>query len=127
VTSGKTPWIFVWGAPAAHAKHIYNLLDRPAKYIYNLLVVTYDETKRAANLAKHGLDFADAEAIFDHPVVGMEDDRESYGEQRINVLGFLDGQIVCLTYSERGDMLRAISLRKATRNEVRHYVKTTTR
>ncbi|MCL2829857.1 MAG: BrnT family toxin [Betaproteobacteria bacterium] len=86
-------------------------------------MITYDEDKRRANLRKHGLDFAGADTIFDHPVVSVEDDRESYGEKRINVLGFLDGEIVFLTYTERGEDFRAISLRKATRHEIRHYAK----
>jgi len=90
-------------------------------------MLTYDEAKRAANLAKHGLDFADAEAIFNHPVISMEDDRAAYGEQRINTIGFLNGQIVCMTYTERGDTLRVISLRKATQHEARYYAKTLVR
>ena len=84
-------------------------------------MVTYDEAKRRANIKNHGLDFVGVEAIFDHPVVSQEDDRQAYGEQRINVLGLLDGQIVSMTCTERGDTLRVISLRKATRHEARYY------
>jgi len=83
-------------------------------------MITYDETKRQANIQKHGLDFVGVEAILDHPVVSVEDDLEAYGEQRINMLGFLNGQIVCITYTERNDDLHVISLRKATRNEARY-------
>ena len=90
-------------------------------------MVTYDEAKREENIRKHGLDFIGAEAIFNGPVVSMEDDRQTYGEQRINMLGFLDGQIVCMTYTERGDALRVISLRKATRHEAQYFAKVLSR
>jgi uncharacterized DUF497 family protein len=36
---------------------------------------TWDEPKRQANLAKHGLDFADAAKVFAGPMVLFEDDR----------------------------------------------------
>jgi uncharacterized DUF497 family protein len=60
-------------------------------------MVTWDETKHAENLAKHGLDFFGVEAVFDGPLVRWEDDRQAYGEQRMNALGFLDGVVVHLT------------------------------
>jgi uncharacterized protein len=39
-------------------------------------VFTWDEKKRKLNLAKHGIDFRDAEVIFDGPLVTVEDTRE---------------------------------------------------
>jgi uncharacterized DUF497 family protein len=90
-------------------------------------MIIYDETKRQTNLQKRGLDFEGCESIFDYPVVSWKDDRAFYGEQRINVLGFLDGQIVRMTYTERGDDWRVISLRKATKDENRYYAKTLSR
>ena len=86
-------------------------------------MVIWDEPKRQANLRKHGLDFAGCDAVFDHPVVTIEDRRAAYGEQRIQLLGWLDGGVVHLTYTERGETLHAISLREATRNEARAYFK----
>lgn len=85
------------------------------------MMMTWDEAKRQENLRKHGLDFVGCDAVFDHPVVAWEDDREGYGEQRINLLGFLSGDWVHLTYTERGDDLHAISLRKAEKHEIRRY------
>jgi hypothetical protein len=86
-------------------------------------VVTWDEWKREANLYNHGLDFEGCEAVFDHPVVTVEDAREAYGEQRINLLGWLEGRVVHMTYTERGDTLHVISLREAIKHEVRYYFK----
>ena len=84
-------------------------------------MITWDETKRAANLDKHGLDFAECEGVFDGPVVSWDDDRKDYGEQRISLLGFLHGIVVHITYTERGDDLHVISLRKAEKHEIRFF------
>ena len=82
---------------------------------------TWDEKKRRLNLAKHGIDFHDAKAIFDGPLVTVEDRREDYGERRYVVLGFLAEVVVSLTYSERGDRIRIISIRKALKYETRFF------
>jgi len=90
-------------------------------------VPTWDDDKRQANLRDHGLDFAGCEAVFDHPVITAEDDREAYGEQRINLLGFLAGRVVHMTYTERGEDTHVISLREATKHEIRIYRETISR
>jgi hypothetical protein len=69
------------------------------------------------------LDFAGCEEVFDAPVVTAEDSRAAYGEQRINLLGWLHGRVVHLTYTERGEDLHVISLREASKHEARHYFK----
>jgi uncharacterized protein len=60
------------------------------------------------------------DSVFDGSVITREDDRLAYGEQRINLIGLLAGQVVHITYTERGDDLHVISLRKATRYEARY-------
>jgi uncharacterized DUF497 family protein len=82
---------------------------------------TWDEAKRLRNIKIHGLDFAGCEAVFQGPVLTWDDDRQAYGELRINLLGWLDGTVVHLTYTERGDDLHIISLRKAEKHEIRRY------
>jgi len=84
-------------------------------------MITWDETKRQLNIRVHGLDFVGCEAVFDGPMVAWDDDREAYGELRINLLGFLNGIVVQLTYTERGDDLHVISLRKAEKHEIRRF------
>jgi uncharacterized DUF497 family protein len=88
-------------------------------------MLTWNESKRQTNIANHGVDFVGCDAIFDYPVVSWEDARQAYGEQRINVLGWLHGCIMHLTYTDDGEVMRAISLRKAEKKEVRRYVKET--
>ena len=85
-------------------------------------MVIWDESKRRSNLKDHGLDFIGCERVFDGPVITQEDDRLAYGEQRINLIGLLAGQVVHMTYTERGDGLHVISLRKATKYETKHYL-----
>jgi hypothetical protein len=84
-------------------------------------VITWDEPKRLLNLQDHGLDFVGCEAVFDGPVITNEDDRMAYGEMRINLLGLLEGLVVHMTYTERGDDVHVISLRKATKHEAREF------
>lgn len=84
-------------------------------------MITYDEDKRLSNVKDHDMDFVGAEAIFDYPVLSWHDNRLAYGEQRINLLGWLQGKVVHLTYTERGEHLHIISLRKATKYEIQQY------
>jgi len=51
-----------------------------------------DETKRQANLSKHGVDFADAEKVFAGPLVLVEDNRQDYGERRMIGIGAPGGR-----------------------------------
>lgn len=86
-------------------------------------MLTWDENKNASNLQKHGYSFEDVEAIFDYPVVSWDDNRHSYGERRINLLGWLHGRVMHFTYTDDGMTVRAISLREATKHEIRRYRK----
>jgi uncharacterized protein len=77
----------------------------------------WDEEKNKENIRKHELDFADAGDIFDAPMLTNLDPREDYGEDRWIGIGFLKNFIVVVTYTEREDMIRLISLRKALKHE----------
>jgi uncharacterized DUF497 family protein len=87
-------------------------------------MITWDEKKRQINLAKHGIDFAQCEVIFDHPMVTEEDDRLAYGEQRLRSLGLFYGVVVRVVWVDRGDTLHLISGRKAKKYEQRDYWQT---
>jgi uncharacterized protein len=78
---------------------------------------TWDEAKRKANIAKHGLDFADAEKVFAGPTVLFEDDRTDYGEQRMIGIGLLEYLVVLIVHVETDDTIRIISMRKAESDE----------
>ncbi|MEZ5673526.1 MAG: BrnT family toxin [Thiotrichaceae bacterium] len=81
----------------------------------------WDEAKRQANLKKHRIDFIDIVHFDWESAKVIEDDRESYGEQRFNTCGFLLGRLVIVTFTVRDEQLRIISLRKATKHEQKYY------
>ncbi len=83
----------------------------------------WDKKKRKANLAKHGLDFVDAKSVFSGITYTFEDDRFAYGEQRFITIGMLKGKVVVIAHTEKDDVIRVISMRKATKHEQEIYFK----
>ena len=81
----------------------------------------WDETKRRANLQKHGLDFADALAFEWETARVTIDDRFDYGEEREIALGFYRGHIHVVVFTDCGTTRRIISFRKATSHEAKIY------
>ena len=82
----------------------------------------WDDNKAAANWHDHGVTFAHAaKACLDPFAVELIDDREDYGEERINLLGMSGGVILHVTYTERGSRIRLISARRAERHEQDTY------
>lgn len=77
----------------------------------------WDEEKNEENIRKHELDFADAWEIFDAPMLTNLDNREDYGEERWVGIGFLKNFVVVVIYTEMGDVIRIISMRKALKYE----------
>jgi uncharacterized protein len=84
----------------------------------------WDETKRKANLQKHGIDFVGIDWLFDDETVTVLDDRFDYGEQRFVTFGILEGRVIAVAHTETEEIIRIISARKATRNEEENYSKT---
>jgi uncharacterized DUF497 family protein len=84
----------------------------------------WDEGKRVENLRKHGIDFVGVEAVFDGLTVTLEDDRWDYGEQRLVTFGVLASRVVAVVHTESADVIRIISMRKATRGEEQGYFST---
>lgn len=82
----------------------------------------WDAGKAAANLARHGVTFEVAQRVFDDPfAIEWMDDRENYGEPRFITLGMVDGRILFVVYTLRGDIIRIISARGAEPHEKRIY------
>ena len=77
----------------------------------------WDPEKNRRNVAKHGISFAEAAAIFDGPVLTAEDEGE-YDEIRERSYGLLRGVVlVCVVHTLRNGKIRIISARKATKAE----------
>jgi uncharacterized DUF497 family protein len=81
----------------------------------------WDESKRVANIEKHGVDFRDAVKIFDAPTIEAEDRRRDYGEVRIGAYGRIDDDILFVVYTWRNMNRRMMSARKAGRHERERY------
>ena len=82
--------------------------------------ISFDPSKNEINRAKHGLDLSRA-AELDILVV-IEDGRFDSGEARYRAYGLLDRLPHCLVFAVGASGIRAISLRRAHRKEMRRYV-----
>jgi len=81
----------------------------------------WDEAKRRSNLYRHGIDVNVIEKILVGPTISVVDDRFDYGEMRLQTFGLLNGKVVVITHTETDDVMRVISIRKATKREEKTY------
>ena len=85
----------------------------------------WDTAKNRANLRVHSVDFQDAVRIFESATLERWDDREDYGEDRWLAVGIVDGIELTVVYTDvetdRGQVRRIISARRATKNEREAY------
>jgi uncharacterized DUF497 family protein len=82
---------------------------------------SWDEAKRQATLHERGLDFADADRVFEGRVVTLPDDRRDYGEPRFITAGWLRGRFVVIVWTPRDGGRRIISMRHGHAGEEEHY------
>jgi hypothetical protein len=87
------------------------------------MLFEWDEAKRLSNIQKHGIDFIGIERVFAGTTVTILDDRFDYGECRFITLGLLNGRVVVIAHTETREVIRIISVRKATKNEEASYFK----
>ena len=83
----------------------------------------WDKKKNTENKEKRGLDFRDAELVFDGETVTFLDDRCDYGEERYITMGSLEGRLVIIVHTIRGESIRVISMRKGNAREEKIYRK----
>lgn len=81
----------------------------------------WDPPKAAANFLKHGVRFSEAATVlFDE--FGMSAEDTDSDEQRFVTIGVsVDGRVLVVVYTWRGDRARLISARKATPKERKAY------
>ena len=84
-------------------------------------MVERDPAKARANLRKHGVRFADAvTALEDANAISVRDERED--EERWITIGMDSlARILVVVYTWRGEQIRLVSVRQATRRESRQY------
>jgi uncharacterized DUF497 family protein len=81
--------------------------------------ISFDPAKRDWTLQERGLAFEDAEFVLRGPVYERPDLRVDYGESRIQTFGYLEGRMVVIVWTLRGDVHHIISMRKANGREVK--------
>jgi uncharacterized DUF497 family protein len=82
----------------------------------------WDETKRRSNLRKHRIDFVDVEKVFAGETITLLDDRSPH-EIRFLTFGLLKGSVVSIAHTETDQVIRLISVRKASKNEENIFFK----
>lgn len=86
--------------------------------------IEFDADKDAENQRKHGLSLTEAGRMdFDTAII-VPDRRYAYGEDRFQALGWIGDRLHMLAFTMRGNVLRAISLRKANARERKRYDET---
>lgn len=84
----------------------------------------WDPAKAAANLRKHGIDFADAALSLEDPAALVIADPDASGERRFICLGEdPQARLLVTVFAHAGDAVRIISSRAASRGERRRYEK----
>lgn len=99
------------------------LLDTVHICAYTIQVAyAWDRRKAEANLAKHGIAFADAVTALEDEFALSKPEPSSISEERFVALGTdALGRLLVVIYSHRGDDIRLISARKAEPKERRQY------
>lgn len=83
---------------------------------------SWNNAKATANRRKHGVTFDRAMvAIRDFFAIELIDNRDDYGEERVNLLGMSDGVLLHVTYTERDERIHIISARRAEKHEQDEY------
>lgn len=82
----------------------------------------WDEGKRCQIFRKHGIDFLEVDDVFAGDTITILDDRV-FHERRFHTYGLLKGKVVTIVHTETDEVIRLISVRKATKNEEKTYFK----
>ena len=82
-----------------------------------------DPRKDSANRRKHGVGFAEASTIFDDRLsITIPDPDHAIGEERFVIVGMSSKRsLLVVVHTIRGERIRLISARPATRHERRNY------
>ena len=86
------------------------------------MYIEFDPVKDAANQAKHGVSLSVAGELDWEAALAWIDDRFEYSETRMIALAPKTEILYYVAFVDRGEVRRVISLRRANRREVKHYV-----
>lgn len=85
-----------------------------------MLIFEYDEAKSQRNLSKHGVDFVQAQRLWDDPDI-LEVPARTADEPRYLVIGRMEGKHWSAVITYRQDAIRLISVRRSRAEEVAVY------
>jgi uncharacterized DUF497 family protein len=83
--------------------------------------ITFDRAKDNANQAKHGISLAAVRDFEWDEALSWMDVRKDYMEDRMCAIGYIGERLYYVTYVNRAEVRRIISLRKANFREVKRY------
>ena len=90
--------------------------------VSSIVEFEWDAAKHSKALRERGIGFDDGARIFERPVLIWEDARRNYGEARFMAVGETDGDILHVAFTRRGDVVRIISVRRASRKEAQLWL-----
>ncbi len=87
----------------------------------------WHDEKAKTNAKAHGISFDTAQKVFNDPgALWDEDPDSSWDEDRFRVVGHAEGRLVVPSYTYRGNVIRLISARQATKREQHDYYRSQT-
>ncbi len=86
------------------------------------MLIEFDPVKDASNQTKHGLSLDMAIELDWESALVWVDERFEYNEMRMVALAPKTATLYCVAFVDRAQARRIISLRRANRREVKHYV-----
>jgi len=91
--------------------------------VFKEYIIEWDEQKNAINIIKHGISFNTAALVFgDSNRIEIPDELHSKDEIRYKIIGRVgDKKIILVVCTDRDNIIRIISARKATKTERRLY------
>jgi uncharacterized DUF497 family protein len=84
------------------------------------MVFEFDPKKSESNKQKHGIDFNEAQALWDDPDL-IEIPVQTIDEPRYLMIGMIEGEHWSGVITHRGDKVRIISVRRSRKEEVEIY------
>jgi uncharacterized DUF497 family protein len=81
----------------------------------------FDETKSAANEVKHGIDFIEAQALWDDPDLLEVPAKNVRDEDRYLLIGKIDNKYWSAIVTYRNNFVRIISVRRSRDKEISYY------
>ena len=90
-----------------------------------MLKFEWDDNKNSSNIRKHKISFIEAKTVFfDENALLIYDPDHSKNEDRFVLIGIsykANILVVCHCYKENDEIIRIISCRKTTKNEIKPY------